>query len=97
MKALSLACVRRDPADLRRAVACGMVYLRLPTSFLPSEDQGNCSSPCSSPPGATQERTLAVMEQVEGFILKQPEVQKHGHRAGLQFSGQGRTPLAFIR
>jgi multidrug efflux pump len=27
------------------------------------------------PPGATQERTLAVMQQVEGFMLKQPEVQ----------------------
>jgi multidrug efflux pump len=55
-------------------VAVGVMYLRLPTSFLPGEDQGNILFNVQLPPGATQQRTQAVMEQVEGFVLKQPEV-----------------------
>ena len=47
--------------------------------------------------GATQERTLAVMQQVEGFILKQPEVQSMVGVLGFSFSGQGQNAgLAFV-
>src|SRR3990172_3813400 len=53
----------------------GFLYLRLPTSFLPGEDQGIMLVNIQLPPGATQQRTLAVMEQVEGYMLKQPEVK----------------------
>ena len=66
-----------------------VVYMRLPTSFLPSEDQGNIIVNVQLPPGATQERTLAVMEQVEQFILKQPGSAKHGGRSGLQLLRPG--------
>ena len=52
-----------------------LVYSRLPTSFLPQEDQGNMLVNIQLPPGATLERTRAVIEQVEGFMLKQPEVK----------------------
>jgi multidrug efflux pump len=49
------------------------------------------------PPGATQERTLAVMRQVEGFMLKQPEVQGMVSVLGFSFSGQGQNAaLAFV-
>jgi multidrug efflux pump len=49
------------------------------------------------PPGATQERTLAVMQQVEGFMLKQPEVQSMVGVLGFSFSGQGQNAgLAFV-
>ncbi|HEY6134810.1 MAG TPA: efflux RND transporter permease subunit, partial [Rubrivivax sp.] len=75
----------------------GFVYLRLPTSFLPAEDQGNLIVNVQLPPGATQERTRAVMQQVEAFILKQPEVQSMVGVLGFSFSGQGQNAaLAFV-
>jgi len=71
-------------------------YLRVPTSFLPQEDQGNIIVNVQLPPGATQERTLDVMKQVEGFILKQPEVESMVGVLGFSFSGQGQNAgLAF--
>ena len=50
-----------------------VMFNRLPTSFLPNEDQGNILVNVQLPPGATQNRTLEVMKQVEGYMLKQPE------------------------
>jgi multidrug efflux pump len=74
-----------------------VVYQRLPTSFLPNEDQGTMIVNVQLPPGATRERTLAVMEQVEGFVLKQPEVQSMVGVLGFSFSGQGQNAaLAFV-
>jgi multidrug efflux pump len=60
-------------------------------SFLPNEDQGNMLVNVQLPPGATLERTLAVMEQVEGFMLKQPEVKSMVGVLGFSFSGQGQN------
>lgn len=77
--------------------AVAVVYMRLPTSFLPGEDQGNMLVNVQLPPGATQERTLSVMQQVEGYILKQPEVQSMVGVLGFSFSGQGQNAaLAFV-
>ncbi|WP_066710247.1 efflux RND transporter permease subunit [Curvibacter delicatus] len=77
--------------------AVAVVYMRLPTSFLPNEDQGTMLVNVQLPPGATQERTLSVMQQVEGFILKQPEVQSMVGVLGFSFSGQGQNAaLAFV-
>ncbi len=75
----------------------GVVYVRLPTSFLPNEDQGTMLVNVQLPPGATQERTLGVMQQVEAYILKQPEVQSMIGVLGFSFSGQGQNAaLAFV-
>jgi len=77
--------------------AVAVVYMRLPSSFLPNEDQGTMLVNVQLPPGATQERTLSVMQQVEGFILKQPEVQSMVGVLGFSFSGQGQNAaLAFV-
>jgi len=77
--------------------AAVVVYMRLPTSFLPNEDQGTLLVNVQLPPGATQERTLAVMQQVEGFMLQQPEVQSMVAVLGFSFSGQGQNAaLAFV-
>ncbi|NML43985.1 efflux RND transporter permease subunit [Ramlibacter sp. G-1-2-2] len=74
-----------------------LVYTRLPTSFLPQEDQGNILVNVQLPPGATLERTRNVMQQVEGFILKQPEVESMVGVLGFSFSGQGQNAgLAFV-
>ena len=77
--------------------AVAVMYVRLPTSFLPGEDQGTILVNVSLPPGATLQRTEGVMEQVESFILKQPEVQSMVGILGFNFSGQGQNSgLAFV-
>ncbi len=75
----------------------GVMYTRLPGSFLPNEDQGYIIANVQLPPGATQTRTLEVMKQVEGFMLKQPEVDKMVSVLGFSFSGSGQNAaLAFV-
>jgi len=75
----------------------GVVYTRLPTSFLPNEDQGYIIANVQLPPGATLERTRAVLNRVEDFMLKQPEVRNIVTVAGFSFSGQGQnTGLGFV-
>ena len=75
----------------------GLVYTRIPTAFLPQEDQGNILVNVQLPPGATQERTLEAMKQVEGFMLKQPEVESMVGVLGFSFSGQGQNAgIAFV-
>src|SRR5438552_1959448 len=82
------------------AAVIGAVVLffnRLPGSFLPAEDQGYMIVNVQLPPGATRNRTVEVMQQVEGFILKQPEVQSMVSVLGFSFSGQGQNAgLAFV-
>jgi len=79
------------------AAVAALIYTRLPTSFLPQEDQGNMLVNVQLPPGATVERTRAVMEQVEAWVLKQPEVQSMVGVLGFSFSGQGQNAaLAFV-
>ena len=77
--------------------AVGFMYTKLPTSFLPNEDQGYLIVNVQLPPGATLSRTEAVMQQVEGFFLKQPEVDKVVGVLGFSFSGSGQNAaLAFV-
>jgi multidrug efflux pump len=77
--------------------AVALLFARLPTSFLPNEDQGYIIANVQLPPGATQERTLAVMRQAEGFFLHQPEVQSMVSVLGFSFSGTGQNAaLAFV-
>ena len=55
----------------------GFLFTRLPTSFLPDEDQGILFVQIRLPAGATQERTLKVIEQVEQhFLTKEKDVLK---------------------
>jgi multidrug efflux pump len=75
----------------------GWVYMRLPGSFLPAEDQGNLIVSIQLPPGATQERAREVVQQVEAFMLQQPEVESMVGVLGFSFSGQGQNAaLAFV-
>jgi multidrug efflux pump len=45
------------------------VFYRLPTSFLPSEDQGFAQLQITLPPGATQQRTLEAAKAVERYFM----------------------------
>jgi multidrug efflux pump len=47
----------------------GLVYTRLPTSFLPNEDQGYILANVQLPPGAALERTRTALQQVENYML----------------------------
>ncbi|MBZ8138658.1 multidrug efflux RND transporter permease subunit [Rubrivivax gelatinosus] len=74
-----------------------LFMMRLPTSFLPNEDQGTMIVNVQLPPGATTERTSEVMSQVENFMLKQPEVNSMVSVLGFSFSGSGQNAaLGFV-
>ncbi|WP_397533428.1 efflux RND transporter permease subunit [Roseateles sp.] len=75
----------------------GWLYMRLPTSFLPNEDQGYLIVNVQLPPGATANRTEQAVKAVEDFMLKQPEVQSTIGVIGFSFSGQGQNAaLVFV-
>ncbi|HEY8876927.1 MAG TPA: efflux RND transporter permease subunit [Roseateles sp.] len=77
--------------------AAVLVFQKLPTSFVPNEDQGNILVNIQLPPGATQARTLDVVQQVEAYMLKQPEVESMVGVVGFSFSGAGQNAgLAFV-
>jgi multidrug efflux pump len=48
-----------------------VMFVRLPTSFLPTEDQGAASIQFRLPPGATQQRTLEVRDRIEDYLQKE--------------------------
>ena len=78
-------------------VAVGWFYVRLPSAFLPDEDQGYFITNVQLPVGATQERTVDVLKQVESYYLKQPEVAGMVDVAGFSFNGQGQNAaIAFV-
>lgn len=79
------------------AVAAGWLYTRLPTSFLPDEDQGFLVISVQTPPGATQHRTLAAVEQIENYMQQQPAVRHVVSILGFSFTGQGQNnALMFV-
>ncbi|MCW5592583.1 MAG: efflux RND transporter permease subunit [Burkholderiales bacterium] len=78
--------------------ATGLLYSRLPGSFLPEEDQGYFLNLVQLPPGATSARTIEVLQQVEQYYLKQPEVDHVIGVAGFSFFGRGQNAaIAFVR
>ncbi|MCL2160674.1 MAG: efflux RND transporter permease subunit [Betaproteobacteria bacterium] len=82
--------------------ALAVLFLRMPTSFLPEEDQGLMPSIVTLPAGATQERTLAVLEKVRQHFQEQdPEREKIASVftiAGFGFGGVGQNMgMGFIR
>jgi len=82
------------------AILVGVAWLfaHLPGSFLPEEDQGYFINVMQLPPGATQERTLEVVKQVEAYYQKQPEVEHVIGVVGFSFFGRGQNAaLAFVR
>jgi multidrug efflux pump len=52
-------------------VVLAVMFLRLPSGFLPNEDQGRVQIQFRLPAGATQERTLQVRDQIEKYLLTQ--------------------------
>ncbi|MFZ2197557.1 MAG: efflux RND transporter permease subunit [Thermodesulfovibrionales bacterium] len=75
-------------------------FLRLPTAFLPDEDQGFIICQIQLPAGATQERTIQVIRQMEKHFLEQETetVEAIITVAGFSFAGRGQNMgLAFVK
>ncbi|MGL5601981.1 MAG: efflux RND transporter permease subunit [Silvania sp.] len=76
-----------------------VLFMRLPTSFLPEEDQGVFMTMVQLPAGATQTRTQQVLDQVEHYYLnnEKANVASVFTVNGFSFSGQGQNSgIAFI-
>ncbi|CAM5761984.1 multidrug efflux RND transporter permease subunit [Labrys miyagiensis] len=81
-------------------VAMGWMFVRLPSSFLPQEDQGILITSVQLPVGATQDRTERVLKQVTDHYLNEEKDAVEGVMAvsGFGFSGQGQNVgMAFVR
>ena len=75
-------------------------FLKLPTAFLPDEDQGFIVCQVQLPAGATQERTLKVIRQMEQHFLEKERNTVAGviTLAGFSFAGRGQNMgLAFVK
>ncbi|HEY2455563.1 MAG TPA: efflux RND transporter permease subunit [Scandinavium sp.] len=80
-------------------VGMALLFLRLPTSFLPEEDQGVFMTMVQLPSGATQERTQKVLDTITHYYLnnEKENVASVFTVNGFSFSGQGQNSgMAFI-
>jgi multidrug efflux pump len=75
-------------------VALVVLFVRMPTGFLPDEDQGTVIVLVQLPSGASQARTLAVGKEMERYFLEDQEkanVSEMFTVAGFSFAGQGQN------
>jgi multidrug efflux pump len=78
-------------------VGLGWAYVRLPTAFLPNEDQGYLIVDIQAPPEASANRTLEVIRQIEDAFLEEKGVNRVFAISGFSFSGAGQNAaLAFV-
>ncbi|MCE7524713.1 efflux RND transporter permease subunit [Alloalcanivorax xenomutans] len=75
-------------------------FTRLPTAFLPEEDQGIMLAQVQLPVGSTQEQTIEVLKKMEHYFLEEEKdaVQSIFTVAGFSFAGRGQNSgIAFVR
>lgn len=80
-------------------VGMAWLFLRLPSSFLPDEDQGVFLTMAQLPAGATQERTQKVLDEVTNYYLtkEKDNVNSVFTVNGFGFAGRGQnTGIAFV-
>jgi multidrug efflux pump len=79
-------------------VLVGFLYPRLPTSFVPNEDQGFVLAVVQLPPGASLQRTQKVMTQIRKVIEKEDAFAGVFQISGFSFVGSGENVgMAFIK
>ncbi len=79
-------------------VVTGLLFTRLPGSFLPEEDQGYAMAIVQLPPGSTLQRTQAVFEDVRTTLEQVDGYESMMQVAGFSFIGQGENVgMAFIK
>ncbi|SIO57349.1 hydrophobic/amphiphilic exporter-1, HAE1 family/multidrug efflux pump [Rhodovulum sp. ES.010] len=82
------------------AATMGWLYVKTPTGFLPEEDQGILFTLIQAPTGATAERTLDVVRQVEDHYLEAESeaVNSMFGVVGFSFAGRGQNVgIAFVQ
>jgi multidrug efflux pump len=76
----------------------GYLFLRLPSAFLPEEDQGQMMAVVQLPAGSSYERTQGVMQRLANHFLADPAVDSIFTVSGFSFAGTGQNAgNAFIR
>lgn len=88
--------------SLRKIITLSVIYLavggaaallvsRIPSAFLPAEDQGTIMVTMQLPSGASKARTDATIQTVEQIVQKFPEVENFIAISGFSFSGSGQN------
>jgi hydrophobe/amphiphile efflux-1 (HAE1) family protein len=78
----------------------GYLFMRMPTSYLPDEDQGMMLVQASLPAGATIDRTLKVLNDVRDYLLREQKdaVESVMTVAGFSIAGRGQNNgMAFVK
>jgi multidrug efflux pump len=81
-------------------VVMGVLFVRLPTGFLPEEDQGTMFAQITLPVGAAQTRTLDAITAVEHHFLVDEKQNTSAlfTVAGFNFAGSGQNAgIAFVK
>jgi HAE1 family hydrophobic/amphiphilic exporter-1/multidrug efflux pump len=77
----------------------GFLFVRIPTSFLPEEDQGRMFVQVATPSGATSERTLESVKKVEEYLTtnEKDNVDSFFTVVGYSFAGRGQnSAMGFV-
>lgn len=74
-------------------IGCAVLYMRLPTGFLPTEDQGYIMVQYQLAPGATENRTREVRRQVQQYFATQEKDNVNVSMLvdGFSFAGNGQN------
>ena len=74
-------------------IGCAVLYMRLPTGFLPTEDQGYIMVQYQLAPGATENRTREVRRQVQQYFATQEKANVNVSMLvdGFSFAGSGQN------
>jgi hydrophobe/amphiphile efflux-1 (HAE1) family protein len=79
------------------AALMGVLFIRIPKSFLPDEDQGVLFAQVVTPPGTPVEVTEKVLDQLRAHFLAESGVQSCFTVSGFSFGGHGQSSgLAFV-
>ncbi|UXJ50751.1 efflux RND transporter permease subunit [Pseudomonas citronellolis] len=95
--------LRRRPAFLLAylviVIGMGWLFTRIPTAFLPDEDQGVLFAQVQTPPGSTSQRTQEVVDKMREYLLdkESASVSSVFTVTGFNFAGRGQSSgIAFI-
>ncbi|MCW4455546.1 multidrug efflux RND transporter permease subunit SmeE [Flavobacterium sp. MXW15] len=81
-------------------VVMGLLFARLPSAFLPNEDQGILMALVQTPVGATQERTLEAIDKLERHFMENEAeaIESVFSVQGFSFAGMGQNAgMAFVK
>jgi len=80
--------------------AVGFLFFRMPTAYLPDEDQGILLAQVIMPTGSTLEQTQEVLNEIQNYFLENEKeaVESCMTVAGIGFSGRGQSNgIVFIK